>query len=194
MWTWARQPKDQPDIKESLRWKEGFERVCELADDQPNTRYVYVADRESDLLDIIDAGIRLQHPADYVIRAKHSRLLADEKKLFDITTDEYKLGQVEFVMPRGRGKAKRAVIQTIYAKRVQLKTGQSLTIIIAQELSPPKDSPAVVWRFISNRIVNSLESASELVDWYRKRWLIETLFNIFKTGCRMENRDRKSVV
>lgn len=188
MWTWARQPKDQPDIKESLRWKEGFERVCELADDQPNTRYVYVADRESDLLDIIDAGIRLQHPADYVIRAKHSRLLADEKKLFDITTDEYKLGQVEFVMPRGRGKAKRAVIQTIYAKRVQLKTGQSLTIIIAQELSPPKDSPAVVWRLISNRIVNSLESASELIDWYRKRWLIETLFNIFKTGCRMENR------
>ena len=71
---------------------------------------------------------------------------------------------------------------------MQLKTGQSLTIIIAQELNPPKDTTPVVWRLISNRVVSNLESACELIDWYRQRWLIETLFNIFKTGCRMENR------
>ena len=31
-------------------------------------------------------------------------------------------------------------------------------------------------------------AACELINWYRKRWLIETFFNILKTGCQIENR------
>lgn len=188
MWTWARKPEGETDIKESIRWKEGYERVCELAQNTPSTRHVYLADREGDLLDIINTGIRLEHPADYLIRAKHVRLLADGSKLFEITTAEYQLGQVQFKQPRGRGKASRTVIQTLYAKRVQLKAGQWVTIVIAKELNPPEGSQAVVWRLLTNRVVDGLESASELINWYRKRWLIETLFNILKTGCEIESR------
>ena len=34
-WLWARKPKDQPDVKESLRWVEGCEIVADLAETVP---------------------------------------------------------------------------------------------------------------------------------------------------------------
>ena len=188
LWSWARKPKNEPDIIESARWKEGYERVCELAQDNPKTRYIYVADREGDLLDIIDLSEKLGHPADYLLRAKHSRLLEDGSKLFDITTEQHQLGQISFNAPRGRGKAARTVHQTIYTRSVRLKSGHQVSILIAKELNPPVGSQSITWRLITNRGITSLEQASELIDWYRKRWLIETLFNILKTGCRIEDR------
>ena len=52
-WMWARQPKaadgKRHDIKESQRWIEGYERVAERARELPETRQVYVADREADI-------------------------------------------------------------------------------------------------------------------------------------------------
>ena len=193
LWTWARKPKGEEDIKESLRWKEGFERICELAEDNPTTRYVYIADREADTQDIIQLAETKQHVADYLIRAKHSRILQNGSKLFDITQERNELGRIEFTIGRGRGKASRSVIQNIYSQRVQLKIGNWVTIIIAKEINPPPGSTAVVWRLLSNRSVENLDQASELIDWYRKRWQIETLFNIFKTGCKIEDRQFNSI-
>jgi hypothetical protein len=193
-WSWARQAKGEPDIKESTRWKEGYERVSELALDNPDTRYVYVADREGDLHDIIKIAEQNQYPADYLIRAKHSRLLHDGSKLFDICREETELGKIQFNAPRGRGKASRKVIQTAYAQRVTLKSGCQVTIIIAKENNPPAGSTAIVWRLLTNRSVQDLDQASELIDWYRKRWQIEILFNIFKTGCKIEERQLGTIV
>ena len=52
-WMWAREPKaadgTRPGIQESVRWREGDERMAELADKLPETRLVYVADREADI-------------------------------------------------------------------------------------------------------------------------------------------------
>ncbi len=42
----ARRPIEE---KESLRWLEGYRRVSELIESLPETRLVYVADREADL-------------------------------------------------------------------------------------------------------------------------------------------------
>ncbi len=54
-WMWARQPKGQPDVKESTRWVEGYTIVADLAERTPATRFVYVADREGDLRALMDA-------------------------------------------------------------------------------------------------------------------------------------------
>ena len=69
-WMWARKPKDQPDVKESIRWVEGYEIVADLAETLPDTRLVYVADREGDLRALIDAAARRGTPADWLIRSK----------------------------------------------------------------------------------------------------------------------------
>ena len=44
------------DAKESTRWVESYEIVADLAETLPDTRWVYVADREGDLWALIDAA------------------------------------------------------------------------------------------------------------------------------------------
>jgi len=60
-------------VKESTRWVEGYEIVADLAAQVPNTRLVYVADREGDLRELMAAAARRGHPADWLVRAKHNR-------------------------------------------------------------------------------------------------------------------------
>ncbi|MBK6655431.1 MAG: IS4 family transposase [Zoogloea sp.] len=40
---------------------------------------------------------------------------------------------------------------------------------------------------LTNRVVATLEEAAQLIDWYRCRWEIETLFHVLKNGCRVES-------
>jgi hypothetical protein len=82
-WLWARKPKDQPNVKESTRWVEGYEIVADLAETVPDTRLVYVADREGDLRALIDAAARRGTPADWLIRSKHDRKTTTGEKLWD---------------------------------------------------------------------------------------------------------------
>jgi hypothetical protein len=59
-WMWAREPKDErgerDGIWESLRWTEGYQRIAGYAEELPDTRMVYVADRESDLLELMETA------------------------------------------------------------------------------------------------------------------------------------------
>ena len=83
---WAREPKapdgTRPGIKESVRWGEGYARVAELAAELPQTRLVYVADREADLLDLMVRARDLGNPADWLLRAKHNRALPEGDRLW----------------------------------------------------------------------------------------------------------------
>ena len=64
-WMWARAPRapdgTRPGVKESLRWMEGYARVAELAGELPETRLVYVADREADIRELMVRARELRH-------------------------------------------------------------------------------------------------------------------------------------
>ena len=122
-WRWARKPRGEADIKESRRWTAGYERIAELAERLPDTRLVYVADRESDLRELIDRAAALRHPADYLVRAKHDRALAEGGKLRAEVERQAVLGEVEFALPAGPKRAARTVVQTVRAARVTLAPG-----------------------------------------------------------------------
>ncbi len=80
-WMWAREPKagstKRPGLPESLRWIEGYERVAEAAPRMPDTRLVYVADREADILALMQRAHALGMPADWLIRSQHNRALPE---------------------------------------------------------------------------------------------------------------------
>lgn len=192
-WMWSRKPKDEPDVKESLRWLEGYGVLADLAEQTPATRFVYVADREGDLRELMAEAQRRQHAADYLIRARHNRKLASEDdKLWDSVAATPPLGQIEFTLEANGERKARQVRQTLYAQRVTLRRQRksdpdlSVTIILAQEETPPEGVEPIVWRLLTNRSIDTLEQAAESVDWYRRRWLIEIFFRILKTGCRVE--------
>jgi hypothetical protein len=75
-WMWAREKKDKSGMrggpKESLRWVEGYERIAEMAAHLAETRLVYVADREADLMPLMLRAQELGMPADWLVRAAHN--------------------------------------------------------------------------------------------------------------------------
>jgi hypothetical protein len=190
-WIWARGPKDKPQVKESTRWVEGYDRVAELAETVPDTRLVYVADREGDLRALMDAAARRGTPADWLVRATHNRSTVAGEKLWDRLARSEPLGDVEFWLPAAPGRPARVVRQTLSCQSVTLPARKgapavTVTAILAREEQPPVSQPAIEWRLLTNRTAETLEQVVELIDWYRRRWLIEIFFRIWKSGCRVE--------
>jgi hypothetical protein len=194
-WMWARSKKDvtgkRNDLKESLRWIEGYDRIAEMAADFPDTRLVYLADREADLIPLMRRARELGEPADWLIRAAHNRCLPDGGKLWDHTTVGEPVGQIEFTMASRHGIKARPVRQQLWAQRVQLCNGADsplrVTSIVAREIDAPAGAKPVEWRLLTNRSADTCADVVELIDWYRARWEIEMLFDILKNTCRIES-------
>lgn len=193
-WMWAREAKGEdghrPGILESRRWTEGYQRIAETAQEMPGTRLVYVADREADILELMQCAHHLGTPADWLIRSQHNRCLPDGGKLWARILAGVPLGEVEFMIAAGQGQAAREVRQQLWASPISLPDGRggqlSVTCLIAREINAPAGSKPLEWRLLTNRAAESLEAVVELIDWYRCRWEIETFFHVLKNGCRVE--------
>jgi hypothetical protein len=194
LWMWARLPKGadgiRPGPSESQRWIEGFERVAEMAETMPQTRLVYLADREADMVALMARAQALGTPADWLIRAQHNRCLPEGGKLWSATRAQEPLGEIEFTLGSRQGQAERTVRQRLWAHSVEIPatdaTRVRVTCVIASEVGAPAGIKPIEWRLVTNRAVPDLASAVELIDWYRCRWEIETLFHVLKNGCRIE--------
>ena len=139
----------------------------------------------------MDVAQRRGNAADWLVRATHNRVTEGGEKLWDRLVQRAALGEVEFQLPEAPGRAARPVRQTLYQERVTLpaRSGAAaveVTAILAREEAAPPGEQAVVWRLLSNRVAPTLEQVVELIDWYRRRWLIEIFFRIWKSGCRVE--------
>ena len=195
LWMWARgeskeADRSNPPAPESARWIEGYERIAEMAVRVPQTRFVYVADREGDIGALMHRATMLGTPADWLLRAMHDRKVAGEDaKLWSGFSDEHLVGKIVFDLPRGRGRPGRKVHQHVFVRRVRLHTAQGgveAAALLAREQNPPKGAEPVTWRLLSSCAVATLEDAGRLIDWYRARWEIEMFFNILKQGCKVE--------
>ena len=193
-WMWAREFKG-PDgkragVRESLRWIEGYERIAETALTMPETRLVYVADREADILELMQCAHALGNPADWLVRSQHNRSLPHSGKLWAEVINGEAVGEIEFMLPSRHGQAARVVRQQLRARSIHLPDGHGgrlrVTCLIAKEMAPPDGVKAVEWRLLTNRAAQTLDDLVELIEWYRCRWEIETFFNVLKNGCRVE--------
>ncbi|MFC7632837.1 IS4 family transposase [Paraburkholderia humisilvae] len=193
-WMWARELKDaggvRGGIKESTRWIEGYERVAELAVTMPDTRLVYVADRESDILELMLKAHESGCPADWLLRSQHNRVLPEGGKLWDEVLSGEPLGEIRFTLAARQGQKAREVQQQLWARCVDVPhTADSVipvTCIVAREVGAPADVKPLEWRLMTNRETGDLEAAAQLIDWYRARWEVEMFFHVLKNGCRVE--------
>ncbi len=99
---WAREFKDtdghRGGITESTRWIEGYERVAEIAAQLPDTRLVYVVDREADIAALMLRAQELGTPADWLIRSTHNRSLGGGDKLWSKVLKTKVVGEIQFMM------------------------------------------------------------------------------------------------
>ncbi|PIE37048.1 MAG: hypothetical protein CSA54_02240 [Gammaproteobacteria bacterium] len=160
-----------------------------------------MADREADIVALMNRAAELGHPADWLIRSTHNRTLPDGGRLWDSVLEEAPLGDIRFTLEARRGVKSRKVRQQLFLKRLSIPDGRKgkekgtlkVTCLIAREVAPPKGRKALEWRLLSNREPTSLADAVELIDWYRCRWEIEMYFDILKNGCRIEQLQLKTL-
>lgn len=191
--------------KESLRWVEGYRRVCDWQSTLSQTRLVYMADGDSDLLELFEEGETGE--ADWLIRASQDRALAAGDLLKATLRETEILGTLDFDLPANAQRAQRHVVQTLRAARLKLRPPYrpdkklpvvEVTAILAWEENPPEEVEAIEWLLLTNLEVSSAQEAREKVQWYVCRWQIEVYFRILKSGCRVEElqlqeRDRLEV-
>jgi Transposase Tn5 dimerisation domain/Transposase DNA-binding len=191
-WMWAREPRDangsRGGVKESVRWIESYEIVAEQARALPDTRLVYVTDREGDIAALMQRAQELGEPADWLMRSQHNRALKGEASLWETVHASEVLGHISFVLPGRSGQKAREVRQELRSQRVTLpgRAGVTLTCVEAYEVDAPAGAKPVIWRLVTNREAGDANALIELVDWYRARWEIEMFFNVLKNACRVE--------
>ena len=193
-WMWARELRDadgkRSGVSESMRWIEGYERLAEMAVQLPQTRLVYLADREADIMALMVRARDLGEPLDWLLRSKHNRTLSDGDKLWSRVTQGESLGEIRFTLASRQGQRAREVIQNVWAQTLQLPDGKGgfvrVTCIVAREIDPADGDKPIEWRLLTNLPVESLEQAAQMIDWYRARWEIEMFFHVLKNGCRIE--------
>jgi hypothetical protein len=154
----------------------------------PDTRLVYVTDREGDIAALMDRADALGHPADWLIRAQHNRSLPEGGKLWDKVEAGEVLGEITFILPGRSGQKAREVRQALRASRIELpgKGQLKVTCVVAREIDAPAGLKPVVWRLVTNRQAQDRDAVIELIHWYRARWEIELFFNVLKNGCKVE--------
>lgn len=207
-WNYAREPGSFGKIdtrnlpitaKESVRWLEGYQRVCELQDRTPGTQVVYIADREADIYEIFYEleTLKDQHVAfaSWLIRASVDRKTLEGGKLWETVEQENPLGQTVFDLPATKDRKKRQVTQTLRVARIALnppyRKGKKLspvevTAILAREEDPPEGEKPIEWLLLTSLLVKDLDQAAEKLQWYLCRWMIEIFFRILKSGCKIE--------
>ena len=218
--TWSRLPDqhrsqisgtkrgNQPiEEKESFRWLESYRQGCVFAESIPETGFVFIADRESDILELLAEAVEKKKKIpnmDLLVRGKHDRVLIgklEEKKLKETMAKAPVIAKIKFQIP-GRGSQKsREVAQcirvkqvTIQGKTVDKKQYPSVTInaVFCVEESPPAGAEPVIWLLLTTLAIKTEAEVLKVINYYLCRWEIETFFNVLKNGCRVEERELKT--
>jgi len=201
----ARERRNDPiETKESFRWLQGYRLACNMAASCPEVQVVSVADSECDIYDIFLEAQEQPTPADFVIRAKQDRCLAERDpdagpKVYHHVVDEVATSPLvttrQIDLPRTpKRKARQATLE-IRATQVRTKPPAhrsdldevSYQVVLVQEVGGPGDGTDVCWLLLTTLPIESVKAVLRVVDYYVARWVIEIFFRVFKSGCRVED-------
>jgi hypothetical protein len=198
--------------KESFRWIESLRQCHELSKDYKIKKFVTVCDRECDIYEFLHEARKLDE--NYVVRSAKNRCLEDGKsnytrsgaKVWDEIRKTKVKAKIEIEVPRKPGvKARTAKLSVRFGevelkppKRVPSAKSEALTpvrvnCIILKEPRPPKDTEALEWILLTNLKIKDTDDALEKVEWYKKRWTIESFHKVMKSGFNVEKSQLQSV-
>lgn len=178
--------------KESMRWLDNLRLSTELIG--APERCVHIGDRESDIYELFCLAHEMG--TNFLVRSCVDRLAEDGDTTIAQVMAGVEPGGVHLVSFRdAAGQLQEARLAVRFATMtVRPPIGkqkryehQKLQIIHAVELDTPDHRDPLVWKLITNLDVTSFEQAVQRLEWYARRWSIETFFKTLKTGCRIED-------
>ena len=178
--------------KESMRWLDNLRLSTELIG-APG-RCIHIGDRESDIYELFCLADQLG--TNFLVRSCVDRLAEDGDTTIAQVMDGIEPSGTHIVCFRDAGGQPqeanlviRFATMTVCPPIGKQKRYEHLRlqIIHAAELDPPDHRAALHWKLITNLEVTSFEQAVHKLEWYARRWSIETFFKTLKTGCRIED-------
>jgi hypothetical protein len=198
--------------KESYRWLLALRRGRAEADRIPQTRFVCVADSEADIYEYVSNPCVAPGRLDLIVRACQDRVVqgAEEGQRLRETvlahpvlfTHEIKVrGRTTKVAceTRGRRQARqtRTAAVAVRAAQVTLRPpwrpgghlpAVTLNAVLVREVDPPEGEEPVEWLLLTTLPIDDVEAVRQIIQFYCTRWMIEVLFRVLKSGCRVEQR------
>jgi hypothetical protein len=209
------QIKNKPfEEKETYRWLTTAEHCVEAKSHLPKTQLVMLADRESDITEVIDM-CRSQNDFDWVIRSDGDRILNKENKAHPSIPLREALRQCQPLFTRelevrareawGSASLKhhpsrsdrrdRSVSVSVHSGEVTLndprvgkRDGVSVRAVLVRETKPSKHDEPIEWLLLTSLPISSKAEVELVIEYYLQRWMIELYFKVLKSGCKIESR------
>lgn len=203
--------------RESLRWIESAERAAQRLSGR--CMAIHVMDREGDQFELFASLLDCSER--FVIRLGHDRRLRkgrgrDGHPMLNHLlgsgpvrfTRRVQLGRRERDSATGKQKVypereTRSALLEIRAQRVEMHRSHqraehlpdslSLNFVEAKEVNAPAGATPVIWRLVTTEPIDSDSQVADVIDTYRKRWIIEEFFKAIKTGCRFESHQLEDI-
>lgn len=204
---WARNPNEKGkrtrryelpiEQKESYKWLRSFQAAREAQRRCPHTTVVSVGDREADLYELFELASRSADNPKLLVRAERKRLVQGEQgPLWDFVHSQHVAGIWKLHVPRRGNRPARTASLEIRFTTVELRPPKRksrlgsvrLWAVEAREKDAPGGIQPIHWMLLTTLEVNSLQEATEKLEWYSLRWQIEVYHRTLKSGCRIEQR------
>jgi hypothetical protein len=203
--------------KESHRWIEGLRSAREVAQQAPDTKCICIGDSESDIFEFFIEP-RGEVPVEWIIRACQDRAVVksdaqpdDAARIIRDAVESQPVLFTQEISVRGRAQAKvscetrgrrqpresRTTQVEVRATKVFLRgpwrPGGKLpdvmvNVVLVSEIDPPKGDVPIEWILITTLSIDSLDQVRQIIQYYATRFMIEVLFRVLKSGCRVQER------
>ena len=184
--------------KESQKWLKGAQRAGEVL--AKASRITVVSDRESDLYE--DFACRPQN-VHVLIRANANRNLANGQKLFGHAATLIEASRITVTIAASPGRPAREATLALrfgpvsikrpergmpMADLKQLPEAVHLHLVDVHEVDAPEGMEPIHWLLLTSHVIEAPGQARLMLDFYRKRWIIEEFFRTLKSaGFRIED-------
>jgi IS4 transposase len=167
-----------------------------------------LADREGDCFDYFaaerrantDLLVRSRHPRRVLVEAPREVPVPRRAGRPQVLHETEGWGTLTVTIPRTTRRPERQAQLAVRGVQVWLqpaeikkaddalrpRTPQRVWVVEAKEVDPPEGVEAVHWVLLSTRPATTLEQAQRLLNYYRRRWVIEELHLVLKSGLRAE--------
>jgi hypothetical protein len=200
--------------KESRCWVDGLRQAAEVARQVPQVKCVCIADSEADIYDLF-VEPRGAGQVEWLVRACQDRALqpTGEQDTAGRLRETVQATPVLFskeisvrgrepkvaCTTRGRNQPResRTALVDVRATAVTLRPPYrpggkpppvTVNVVQVLEMGPPADEPPVEWLLITTLPIDTADQVREIIQYYTVRFLIEVLFRVLKSGCRVEER------
>lgn len=203
--------------KESQRWVDGLRQARAVAEQVPGVKCVCISDSEADIYELF-AEPRGAAPVEWLVRACQDRAVrkdaenaASAARCLREAVESQPVLFTQEISVRGRGQTRiscetrgrrqpresRTAQVEVRAATVTLRgparpggklPDVTVNVVQVRELNPPAGDVPVEWLLITTLPIASQEQVREVVQYYAVRFMIEVLFRVLKSGCRVEQR------